>query len=92
MSARSRSLFSVLLWSTVAVASAAALGAALTAGAMSLSYGSTAGALFGLVLGSVGTLRHVTGRTRGALAGVSRRDVAFASSFAIVTAVGWCAL
>lgn len=92
MSARSRSLSAALLWSSLAVASAASLGLALGTRAFSLSYGLTAGALFGLILGAIGVLRHATGKTRPDLAGLSRRDVAFAGSFAIVTAAGYCIL
>lgn len=92
MSARSRSLVAALLWSLVAVASAVSLALALCATSFTLPYGLTAGALFGLVLGAVGAVRHVTGRCRPDLAGLARRDVAFAGSFAIVTAAGWCLL
>ncbi len=92
MSARSRSLSAALLWSVLAVASATSLGLALGASAFSLPYGLTAGALFGLILGAVGVLRQATGKTRSDLAGLSRRDVAFAGSFAIVTAAGCCIL
>ncbi len=92
MSARSRSLSAALLWSALAVASATSLGLALGAGAFSLSYGLTAGALFGLLLGAIGALRQVSGKTRSDLGGLSRRDVAFAGSFAIVTAAGCCIL
>ncbi|MGH1345049.1 MAG: hypothetical protein ACRBN8_26045 [Nannocystales bacterium] len=92
MSARSRSFFAALLWSVLAVASASFLGLALGANAFSLPYGLTAGALFGLLLGAIGMLRHLSGKTRPDIAGVSRRDVAFAGSFAIVTAAGCCIL
>jgi len=92
MSARSRSLSTALLWSVLAVASATSLGLALCACSFSLPYGLTAGALFGLILGAIGMLRQVTGRTRSDLVGLSRRDVAFAGSFAIVTAAGCCIL
>ncbi len=93
MSARSCSFRIALLWSALAVASAVMLAAGLSACSFSLPYGFAAGALFGLVLGAVGVVRQVSGRTRTELAaGVSRRDIAFAGSFAVVTALGWCAL
>ena len=92
MSARSRSLSATLLWSVLAVVSALTLGLELSTGAFSLPYGLTAGALFGLILGAIGMLRNGTGRTRSELAGIGRRDVAFAGSFAIVTAAGCCLL
>ncbi len=92
MSAPLRSFSLAVLWSALAVASAASLGLSLGGGAFSLPYGLTAGALFGLVLGALGMLRHATGKVRGDLAGLSRRDVAFAGSFAIVTAAGCCLL
>lgn len=92
MSARSCSLSAALLWSSLAVASAASLGLAFGASAFSLPYGLTAGAFFGLLLGAIGALRNATGKTRPDLAGLSRRDVAFAGSFAIVTAAGCCIL
>ncbi|MEM6291978.1 MAG: hypothetical protein AAGA54_11960 [Myxococcota bacterium] len=98
MSSRSRSDLgshprgsSALFWSVLAVVSALALGQALGA-ALSLSYGLTAATLFGLMLGSVGALRHLSGKTREDLLGVSRRDVAFAASFSIVLSLGFCAL
>ncbi|MBV1862185.1 MAG: hypothetical protein KUG77_27450 [Nannocystaceae bacterium] len=89
---RSRSLSAALLWSVLAVASSISLGLGLGAGAFSLPYGLTAGALFGLILGAIGALRQVTGKTRSDLAGLSRRDVAFAGSFAVVAAAGCCIL
>lgn len=90
MSARSGSLFAALPWSFLAVASALSLAVAVSARAFSLPYGLTAGALFGLLLGAIGFVRHATGRTRFGIAGLSRQDVAFAGSFAVVAAAGYC--
>ncbi len=90
MSARPRSLFAALPWSFLAVASAVSLALAFSSRAFALPYGLTAGAMFGLLLGSIGFIRHFTGRTRRDIAGLSRQDVAFAGSFAIVAAAGCC--
>jgi|GEM_PF-2468506 len=90
MSARFGSLSAALPWSFLAVASAISLSLAFTASAFSLPYGIVAGALFGLLLGAIGVIRHATGRTRSDIAGLSRQDVAFAGSFAIVAAAGCC--
>lgn len=92
MSARRRSLLAVLPWSFLAVASAVSLSLAFVTCAFSLPYGLTAGALFGLLLGSIGSIRHATGRTRAGIAGLSQQDVAFAGSFAVVAAAGCCML
>ncbi len=83
---------SALFWSVLAIVSALALGQALGTRAFSPSYGLTAATLFGLMLGSVGALRHLSGKTRSDLLGVSRRDVAFAASFSIVLSLGFSAL
>jgi len=92
MSARHRSLIAALPWSFLAVASALSLVFAFSARAFTLPYGLTAGALFGLLLGAIGFIRHATGRTRRDIAGLSQQDVAFAGSFAIVAAAGCCML
>ena len=90
MSARHRSLLATLPWSFLAVASALSLAFSFSARAVAVPYGLTAGALFGLLLGSIGCIRHATGRTRRDIAGLSQQDVAFAGSLAIVAAAGCC--
>jgi hypothetical protein len=92
MSARSRSLYAALPWSFLAVASALSLAVAFGTRAFSLPYGLTAGAMFGLLLGSIGVIRHATGKVRRDIAGLSQQDIAFAGSFAIVAAAGCCIL
>lgn len=92
MSVRSRSVYAALPWSFLAVASALSLAVAFSTRAFSLPYGLTAGALFGLLLGSIGVVRQVTGKVRRDIAGLSQQDVAFAGSFAIVAAAGCCIL
>lgn len=92
MSARSRSVYAALPWSFLAVASAVSLAAALSTRAFSLPYGLTAGAMFGLLLGSIGVIRNATGKVRRGFAGLSQQDVAFAGAFAIVAAAGCCFL